>query len=147
MVANMLHYHNPKTGLEGKFCQEYCLALALMHGRVSIGHFSDERVSNSNIKKLIEKTTVEFKDFAKELGEHTFPAEVTIVMNSGEKYHCRIDNSKGSPDNPMSLIELEKKYRECASYVLSDTKIGQSMELIESLESCSSLDILMNWLS
>lgn len=147
MVANMLLYHKPRTGLEGKFCQEYCVAVALIDGRVSIDHFSDEKVLDPNIKRLIEKTKVEFKEFAKEVGEHTFPAEVIITMNSGEKYHCRIDNPKGSPDNPMSLLELEEKYRECAKYILSDTQISQSMELIETLERASSLDRLMDVLS
>ena len=147
MVANMLHYHKPKTALEGKFSQEYCTAVALRDGRVGLDHFTDDKVKEPSIEELINKTSVEYKDFTEEVGEHIFPAEITVSLKSGEIYQCRVDHSKGSPENPMSKDQFREKYRQCAKFALSEKNVNRSMEILESLENCASLSELMEALS
>jgi len=147
MSRNMLKYHKPETGLQGKFCQEYCIAVAFKDGWVGLDHFSDRAVKEPIIQKLLKKIRVEYQDFTREVGEHVFPADITVALKSGETYQCRVDYPKGWPENPMSLEEIENKYRQCAKFALSESKVNLSIELIESLESCKSLDVLMDTLS
>jgi 2-methylcitrate dehydratase PrpD len=50
---------NPATGLEGKFSIPYCVANALLRAQTGIQAFSDEMVRDPEVRRLMEKITVE----------------------------------------------------------------------------------------
>ncbi|MBI3931453.1 MAG: MmgE/PrpD family protein, partial [Chloroflexi bacterium] len=51
----ILIHHHPKTGLEGKFSLEYCVAQALLSGEVKLKHFTDAAVAEPQGKSLMKK--------------------------------------------------------------------------------------------
>ena len=50
-----LYHHQPKTGLEGKFSIEYCMAVARLDRDVKLAQFDDERVNRGDVQELLRK--------------------------------------------------------------------------------------------
>lgn len=48
-------YHKPETGLQGKFSMLYILARALVHGKLTLEHFTDEAVREGGLRSELEQ--------------------------------------------------------------------------------------------
>jgi 2-methylcitrate dehydratase PrpD len=128
MNSVMLH-HNPKTGLEGKFSSEYCVARALLDGMVKLDDFVDSRINQPEITELINKTKVRV--------DNTLPmmaAQIAIELNDGRVVSKRQDTARGWANNPLKPEELAAKYRDCAGYALASGDIEKSLGMIFDLE-------------
>ncbi|MBE3094265.1 MAG: MmgE/PrpD family protein [Actinobacteria bacterium] len=55
---SVVNYKDPKTGLEGKFSFQYCLAKVLLDGKLGLAEFTDEKVREANVQKLMKKVKV-----------------------------------------------------------------------------------------
>lgn len=75
--------------------------------------------------------------------------EVVIRTVNGKEFSKRLklNETKGTPENPMTIAELSAKYRDCASLVLPSAAIERSIELLNNLESLGDLSELMDLLS
>jgi 2-methylcitrate dehydratase PrpD len=129
-LPKMLIHSNPQTGLEGKFSLEFCIALALQERKVSLGHFTDSKVKEPGIQKLIKKIKKEVTDEAGGKGTDLPTAILTVRMKNGATYPCRVKTRKGSPKSPLSAQEVMNKFMECAQLNYS---VGQSRRIMEAL--------------
>jgi 2-methylcitrate dehydratase PrpD len=129
-IMNSVTLHrNPTTGLEGKFSIEYCVARALLDRKVTLHDFTDERVNQPEIRKLIPKLVRHVDTSVPMIG-----TILTIRLKDGREFTMRIDKSKGWPENPMSHAVLTDKYRDCAQLILPPEDIAHSIELLDNLE-------------
>lgn len=123
----------PATGLEGKFSLEYCLAAALVDGRVGLASFTDEAVRRPAVRELMAK--VEAKE-GSEAG--AFPiggyAEVRIVLQDRTEHSLRVDIPRGDPSRPLSWEELVEKFRDCAGVVLAGEAVERAVRIVERLD-------------
>jgi 2-methylcitrate dehydratase PrpD len=126
---------SPATGLEGKFSLEYCLAAALVDGRVALASFTDEAVSRPVVRRMMAK--IEVSEGPDESGG-TFPiggyAEVRIALRGGEEQFLRVDAPRGDVSRPLSWEELTEKFRDCSAGVLSDDAADRTISLVERLD-------------
>lgn len=129
-LPSQLIHSNPKTGLEGKFSLEFCIALALQERKVSLGHFTDSKVREPGIQKLIKKITKEVTDEAGGKGTELPTAILTVRMKNGTTYPCRVRTRKGSPRSPLSAQEVMNKFLECAQLNYS---LEQSRRIAEAV--------------
>jgi 2-methylcitrate dehydratase PrpD len=129
-LPSQLIHSNPKTGLEGKFSLEFCIALALQERRVNLGHFTDSKVREPGIQKLIKKITKEVTDEAGGKGTELPTAILTVHMKNGATYPCRVRTRKGSPRSPLSAQEVMSKFLECAQLNYS---LQQSRRIAEAV--------------
>lgn len=145
IAKDVLIYPLPKTGLEGKFSMPFCLALALTEGKVALDHFTDQKVSDPVIVKLMGKTTLYVDPELAKIGYRgTFNTIVKICLNDGREYVKRLDHSKGSPENPLSETELFDKYADCAGRLLSEEKVSRSVKILKDIQQSADLTDLMN---
>jgi 2-methylcitrate dehydratase PrpD len=56
-TTEVLIHTRPRTGLEGKFSMQYCLAAALLDKRIGLLSFSDEKVRRPAAQQLCERIT------------------------------------------------------------------------------------------
>jgi len=136
----------PATGLEGKFSLEYCLAAALLDGRVGLAAFSDDAVLRPAARELMAKVmAVEGEEPAE------FPiggyADVSIVLRDGAEHGLRVDVPRGDPSRPLSWDELAAKFRECAGVALAAAGVEEALRLIEGLDDLDSVSRLTEALS
>jgi 2-methylcitrate dehydratase PrpD len=129
-LPKMLIHSNPQTGLEGKFSLEFCMALALQERKVSLGHFTDSKVKEPGIQKLIKKIKKEVTEEAGGKGTDLPTAIITVHMKNGATYPCRVKTRKGSPKSPLSAQEVMNKFLECAQLNYSAEQSRGIMEAV-----------------
>ena len=135
----------PTMGLQGKFNLAYCLASALVDGKVTLDSFSDEAVLRPQVQALMAKVrTVE----AAEEGPGPIAgwASVRIRLNNGRERSLRVDVPKGDPRRPLSWEELVAKFDDCTRPLLPEEERRQAVELIANLDSLDDVGALMGLL-
>jgi 2-methylcitrate dehydratase PrpD len=132
----MLIHHRPTTPLAAKFSLEYCVAAALLDGRVTLGHFSEEAVSRPDLQSLLRR--VEYRvpeDWQKGAGAwKQGHGRVEVRLRDGSVRRGATTAPRGEATNPLSDEELEVKFLECAGLVLGEGRAKDALELIRSIE-------------
>jgi len=124
--------YEPKTADEAKFSLPYCVAAALIYGKVGLEEFSSEKLADPKVRELSKKVKayVEPEYINARLG----CAKVTIRTKRGNSYECRVDIPKGYPKKPLTKQEVQSKFRSLASLVLTEEKIRNILDVVDNLE-------------
>jgi len=139
-TAIPLIHHRPQTGLEGKFSMEYCLAAALLDGRIDLASFSDEAVQRPQAQELLRRVEM----VEEEQGQPIVgPATVTVILDDGSQHSRRVETPGGDPKAPLTWEELVAKYKDCAAGILPDAATARSVEIIADLEAAADVGELM----
>ncbi len=131
-VLNILIHSSPKTGLEGKFSLEFCLATALLLRKVTLDQFTDERVNDPVVQDLIRRTS-KYPDPTVPHSGGKGPT-VTVHLVDGRVLSRRIDMAEDQPWQPTTVEEEIAKSRDCMSQVLTAAKTAEALGLLEHLE-------------
>jgi 2-methylcitrate dehydratase PrpD len=128
---------DPQSGLDGKFSVQYVLARALMHGIVSLEHFSDAAVRDESARALMAKVNAQADDSLGRSAEDHFYARVRVTDAAGETHEHFVDRPLGRDrDHPLPTGTLEAKFRDCARRALDEASTEEVLRL------CSTLDEL-----
>jgi 2-methylcitrate dehydratase PrpD len=133
LVLGMTPYHRPATGYEAKFSMTYCIARALVDGKVCLDHFTDEKVREEGWQSLISKIEFLHPDPWGD-GAVDLLTEIVIHLTSGESYSHRVAIPKGEPENPMTEGELVDKFKQCTKAVLEEREGERLVDSILHLE-------------
>jgi 2-methylcitrate dehydratase PrpD len=147
LYPTMLIHSDPRTGLEGKFSMEFCVAVALLDREITPEKFTDEKVNHPEIRTLMKKVRTYV---TKEVGKKgtLYPgALVKIILRNGTSYSVHIKNRKGGPSNPLSKDEVVKKFVGNASLVLKRNDIDEITEKVLQLEDLSDIRDLIQCLN
>lgn len=145
-TARVLIYPKPTTGLEGKFSMPYTMAAALLDKCINLDTYTDSMVRRSEIEELLQKVIM-FADPRINWQKGPRPVIVEIELEDGKIFSRRVDISKGNPENPMTGEESEKKYRDCARFILGEKEISQSLTLLSKLEELNNVSELITLLA
>lgn len=141
-LPQVLIHSRPKTALEGKFSMQYCMAIALLDGRVGLKQFTDEKVLGNKAQQLLKRVEYVHPEGLTPL----HPDVVTIRLKDGREISHEVAIGKGDSRNPMTEEELTAKYRDCASFVLSPEGVEKSLDMISRLEDLNDITLLMHLL-
>lgn len=146
-VDTMMLIPEPKTGLEGKFSLEYCIAVAATHRRVKLAHFSDGALAHTEVRRVMEGTTMtidaELPEDDAGLLDST-PAVITVTLDDGTEYRKRVDYARGTPQNPVEKSELVTKFHDCVSGILSEDRAERCVHMVDNLENLETISVLMD---
>src|SRR5262249_29981781 len=136
---DLLNGVQPTTAYAAKFCLPYTVAAALNRSRVSLPEFedlnaSDIRASMSRIEMVRDEA------LAREYPEK-WPATVTAVLESGETMAATVEYPKGDAKNPLSLRELQDKFRVLTQGIISDSKQTRIIDVVARLEQHTTAEI------
>jgi 2-methylcitrate dehydratase PrpD len=121
-----------------KFSIPYCVATALLHGRVGPDDFTQERIHNPAVRQLMSTVVLHRDPELDRVYPDTWPAVVTIETRQGIRHEARVDFPKGDPKNPMTPEELIAKFHTLTDRILPES----SRSLL--IERCLTLDKLDN---
>ena len=77
------------------------------------------------------------------------PSIVEIKTKDGKRYSMRMDNRKGTPENPMSPEEFADKFRDCLAHGrkrISKQKTEKIMQLLMNLEEIDDVGMVIRML-
>jgi 2-methylcitrate dehydratase PrpD len=150
MAHRVLMHSKPKSGTEGKFSIQFCLALALLQRAIKISDFKDEKVNDPIFMETMEKITLNVsphlakKGFAPQDGPEA--AIIQLKTKNGAKYREEANMPEWCPDQPPSWKKLVAKYKDCARPTLTDESVEKSINIIHELEKLQNVNGLMELL-
>jgi 2-methylcitrate dehydratase PrpD len=126
----VLVYHRPETGYQGKYSLEYVIAAAILDREITQHTFTDEKVRRPKIQALLGKITNHVRPDSewKSLRIHPWNhcSEVIVRLKGGTTYSGTAPCARGYPDLPLTTQEILEKFRNCARPTLPE----QNIELI-----------------
>lgn len=134
LADQILIHRRPQTGLEAKFSLEGCVSLALLDGRLNTSSFSDERVRGRDMTDFMSRVERKVVNVDGELAKEFGPATVKVFLKGGTVLEATVQKARGNPENPMSLREIEEKYVDCCSGILSPDAIERSLAMLHELD-------------
>src|SRR5262249_57500382 len=100
-MGGVLGHHQPQTGLAGKFSMEYCLAAALLHGKMGLAQFSDASVQDSRAQALMRRVRLTHPDEDKPNWDNPVPDVVEVVLRDGARRQQRVASANGEHELPL----------------------------------------------
>jgi 2-methylcitrate dehydratase PrpD len=144
VLPRILIHHQPKTGLEGKFSLEYCVAVGLAEGEVSLLQFTDEKVLSSIIQDLVAKVKYFHPQGLENKTDLNLPVTITVKLSDNRVFSSTVETPKGKPKNPMDEGDLWLKFENCAQDVLEMKKRKKVRDLVFGIEDIASIRDLAN---
>jgi len=143
---NLARFHRPKSAYEGKFSIPYCIATALLRGKVLLEDFTEERVADPEAQALLSRVDYRHPEEYRR-NPMSLAQEVVVQLGNGAEYSCKVDAPKGDPQNPMTDEELSAKFIDCARLSLPQVEIEKVLERVTHLESLDNISELMKILT
>ena len=78
--------------------------------------YSAETITDTDILDLAKKVSVKDNDELTKLCPEKRASVVTIKMNDGTEIEQRVYYPKGEPENPLTQLDLEEKFRSLAMF-------------------------------
>ena len=101
---------SPKSGLDGKFSLQYCVAAALLDGRVDVASFTDTRLRAPDAQALLQRTTLrQLPEISGRFDE--MHVDVAVDLADGTTVSERCSAPLGSWSRPVPPERLEEKWR------------------------------------
>jgi 2-methylcitrate dehydratase PrpD len=132
---------DPQSGLDAKFSVQYCLARALLHGRILLEHFEGEAFRDAAPRGLMRRIhAAPHPEMAAGAGDEHLGAEVRVTFEDGRMIAQRVGAALGrGPDNPLPEEALLGKFTDCASRALPSAQVERLRRLLWQLDEMPSL--------
>lgn len=135
---------NPEPAHEyaAKFSTQYCVASAMALGRLSLGDFGPESLSDPERRGLMARTTLRLDPEIQVRYPGEWCCRITVTSQAGEQFDEFTSSPKGDPENPLSLDELREKFRAMVmptSYEKNAERLIERVAKLERLENAGEL--------
>jgi len=133
----------PDTLYAAKFSLPFCVALAVKQRKAGLNDFNELTLVDQSIRTLMSHVELIDDPEVSALYPAKWPAIVEITDKNGQIFSQRTDYPAGDPENPISQIELEHKFRELASAHFGVARVEELVTAIRHLEDITNLSGLL----
>ncbi len=147
-LAIMLDSYQPDTIEEAQFSMPFVIGTALADGKVGPEQINEKRLNDKAILDQAKKIRLEVNpaiDALQTTG--VLRAIVKIETKDGEVYETRVDNAKGSIENPFTEDELREKFRYLSTRLLGERRTEEVIKCVDNLENLSNVRQLVELVS
>ncbi len=130
----------PASSLDAKFSVQYCVARALLDGRVQFEDLEGDAYCEPRVVDLLKRThATPFAEGAFSSGNHV-GAELTVTLADGRAFTAKIAKPLGRTSaNPVSDAGMMAKFESCAARALPAAQVKKVAQAIEQIEQCTSI--------
>lgn len=139
--TNALRYGMPNDEREALFSMPYCVAAALHGGKLGLADFTPEAVARKPVRSLVSLIDVQ-PYLPTEPTQNMGPADPDIVqirLRNGRTVETKVDYPVGTIFRPMPTADLETKFRECTTGLLTEGEATRVLETVRKLDSLNSI--------
>jgi 2-methylcitrate dehydratase PrpD len=136
----------PRNELQAQMTIPYPIAVAFIEEKAGFKEFQEEFIKRADIKQLAQRVTTELDSEIDALFPKRFASRVTVFTRDGKQITKMIEFPKGEPENPMSESEIEEKFMNLSTTVLSKktaNKVIESVYTIDELRDVSKFCALL----
>lgn len=138
---------NPRTPYQAKFSIAYCVAAALLEGRVGLEQFVGERFAGDGVREpriaaLLSRTHLSVDDALTAKYPAAWPARVTLTMADGTVLAGSADFPRGNPENPVATSVLEEKFSALVGARLGADVARRALAAVRAVPACRDVSTL-----
>ncbi|WP_257351123.1 MmgE/PrpD family protein [Pseudalkalibacillus decolorationis] len=111
---------NPDTVYTSKFSIQFCVALALLRGKVALSDFDERSLHDQEIREVMKHINVSIEPVIESQYPEKWGAEVEFSLIDGKSIKKRTEYPKGDPENPVTEEDLIIKFKDLAYPSLKD---------------------------
>ncbi len=134
MMGNDASRWAPTTRETADHSLPYCVAVALLGGRLVRDSFADERLRDPAVAELMRKVKVTEDPALTAQYPEGAPGRVSIRLRSGETLVSEIRYPRGHEKSPMTDAEVENKFRDLCAGSLGAQGCDRALEALWQLE-------------
>jgi len=146
-VGHYMPYDLPQSVSEAQFSLPFSLACAAIHGDVSIKHLDDTYIFATDIRDRMETVEVIHSEELAALeavsADFHQPARVSLLTRDGREVSTFNPAPTGMPVKPVSDDELDAKFIDTSSFLLSGREAKSLSQRLWSLETLASTSELL----
>jgi 2-methylcitrate dehydratase len=125
---------NPKSRETADHSMPYCVAAALIDGKVDLATFGEQRIADPKIHALMQRIKIVRDDELSAKYPDGIPNDIEITTKDGRVIRDRTDYPRGHYKNPMSDEEVAAKFHKLAEQYLSKERQEQIVEWVFGME-------------
>jgi 2-methylcitrate dehydratase PrpD len=134
ITPTILIHARPASGLEAKFSMPYCVAAALVHGRVGIDSFEAPTLADRRVQDFLPKVTMRVDDSLDRTAPALTQTRVRLTRRDGRVLEAYANGARGYPEHPATEAELNDKFLSCAARVLDAGRASRLLASLRGLE-------------
>ena len=144
-----LCYPDPQDEMEARFSMNYCVAVALEYGKLSLSDFTAESIHRTGLRAFLPQVSMEARaaDAEGDDPASRLPHEVVIRLRDGREVRTEILDAKGSATNPLTQGDVEEKFHDCCQGFLAPDDLAAAQAALSRFESLSRMDELTRHLA
>lgn len=121
----------------------YCVAVALLDGKVTLHSFDVKRLTDPALHELMQKVRVVPQPEFVDRYPQAMPTRITVRRKAGKDYVKQIDYPLGHPQNRMSDHEIENKFRRLAAGKLDRVRMKKVIDSVWKLDQLKDISAVM----
>jgi 2-methylcitrate dehydratase len=133
----------PRTRETADHSFPYCVAVALLDGKVTIRSFEAKRLADPVLHELTQKVRVIPQPEFVGCYPQALPTRITVRTKTGSVYVHQVDYPLGHPKNRMSDCEIEAKFRSLAAGKLDRARTNKVLDIVWKLDHLKEINVLM----
>ena len=134
---------NPASAYKAKFSAHFMVANAIIHRRVGLEAFTEERLADPAIRALMQKVeVVEEKKFNDGFPDK-WTAEVEVETLDGGRVSGTADMPQGEWVNPLPPSRIEEKARDLLALIVPQSDAAALVSRLRSLETIADTRLML----
>ena len=130
---------SPTDMWSAQFSAPYTIALALSGVEPGPGWFTQQRLSDQELRALAGKIELRPYKAAADAKPSHHAASAEIRLDDGQLLKAEVKVARGEAANPMSEAALDRKFLHLATAVIGPDASNRILELVKSLETAASV--------
>jgi 2-methylcitrate dehydratase len=121
----------------------YCVAVALLDGKVTLRSFEAKRLNDPLLHELMQKVRVVAQPEFVGRYPQAMPTRITVRTKAGKEFVKQVDYPIGHPKNPMSDHEVEEKFCRLVAGRLDRARTKKVIDVVWKLDQLEDISALM----
>lgn len=142
-ALDLLEKVEPVNPYAAKFSIPYCIATALLRGRVDLDDFTEEALRDSKMRSLMSAVQLQRDYGLEKVYPEKWPAVVAVETVAGKRLEARVDYPRGDPKNPMGREELIEKFHRLTRFRIPEASRHLLIERILTLDTLPNVQALL----
>ena len=132
--------------VNAQFSVGYCVANAVVRKEVTLSQFEAEEIMAPEVQEFLSERVEVISD--SELCRDHYSSDIVVRLKSGAVLKGGIDVPPGTPGNPMTVKEHQRRFRDCVAFANLPQSTCKKCDLIfsalESIEETEDINTLVS---
>jgi 2-methylcitrate dehydratase PrpD len=136
-----LCYPDPRHEMEARFSLEYCVAIALLEGRLTLADFTHEAVQRPQVRALFPRVHMHATAPGAEGTDPSarLPHAVQITLNDGRVLETSVLWARGTIAQPFTRSDRDAKFRDCCEGFLAPRSLAEARAALAGIATLASV--------